>query len=943
LLAGVGGYTHALLTARGTLGSTFFWHHLRYGSFPALQWVYSKYPGSLSMHCRRFFIRQLAFLLLLSVIGAKPSIAGQPPNIIFILTDDQGYGDISAHGNPVLKTPNLDRLHAQGVRFTNFHVSPTCAPTRSALMTGRHEFKNGVTHTILERERMALSSTTIAQLLQSVGYKTGIFGKWHLGDEPEYQPQNRGFDEVFIHGGGGIGQTYPGSCGDAPNNKYFDPAILHNGTFVKTTGYCTDVFFEQALQWIDTQTNAKQPFFAYIATNAPHGPLIARDEDKAVFKGMGLPEDVQSFYGMIHNIDQNIGTLIDRIDQQGIADNTLVIFMNDNGGTAGVKLFNADMRGSKGSPWIGGTRAASFWRWPGTLHPADCDALAAHVDFFPTLAEIVGAKLNDQTSQQVEGRSLFPLLQNPATPCADRYLISHVGRWPKGADPNEWKYKKASIRNDRWALVSDTGGSAPQWQLFDLSTDYGQAKDVQSQYPNVVAELQAAFDVWWSDSLPLMVNEQAVGPKINPFHAIYYKQFGGAPATDSSDQAKANRGNALPQSRPVADTSESPISSSPQYDPSVLPAGHEYFTLRNGLDNSRLKFRREKRGRIAFLGGSITASTGWRDHVMEYFKQRFPETDFDFVNAGISSLGSVPHAFRLRQDIIDRGSVDLLFVEAAVNDSTNTRNPTHMLRAMEGLVRQMRLLNPLIDIVHLHFVMPEHIEDYKQGRAPVSIEQHEKVATAYGNASLNLALEVKERIGAGEFSWEGDFKNLHPAPFGHQLYANSIARMIEAALKNPLRESVSPHALPAFPLDSQSYDRGRFGSIRDVKIIRGFRIDESWQPTDGKGTRAGFVNVPALIGTDSGAEFEFVFEGTAAGLFITSGPDSGDIEYKIDSVEYRLLSPFTQWSPGLHLPWALILDDELAAGLHTVRVRIADSSDGKSTGTALRVFHLLLN
>jgi len=870
------------------------------------------------MHCLLFYTRQLPALLLLWLIAANQAVAAQPPNIIFILTDDQGYGDISAHGNPVLKTPNLDRLHAEGVRFTDFQVSPTCAPTRSALMTGRHEFKNGVTHTILERERMALSSTTIAELLQSVGYKTGIFGKWHLGDEAEYQPQNRGFDEVFIHGGGGIGQTYPGSCGDAPNNKYFDPTILHNGTFVKTTGYCTDVFFEQALQWIDTHAKSDQPFFAYIATNAPHGPLIARKEDKALFKDTGLPENVQSFYGMIHNIDQNIGALIDRIDQRGIANNTLVIFMNDNGGTAGVKLFNADMRGSKGSPWIGGTRAASFWRWPGQLRPADCDALAAHIDFFPTIAEIVGAKLNDQTSQQVEGRSLVPLLKNPTAPWADRYLVSHVGRWPKGSDPNECKYKKASIRNNRWALVSDTGGSTPQWQLFDLSEDYSQTNDVQSRHPNVVAELQAAFDQWWSDALPLMINEQAVGPKINPFHAIYYQQFGGAPARDSIDQDSANN-------------------------PSVLPAGHEYFTLRNGLDNSRLKFQHEKRGRIAFLGGSITASAGWRDHVIEYFKQRFPETEFDFVSAGISSLGSVPHAFRLRQDIIAHGSVDLLFVEAAVNDSTNTKNPVHMLRGMEGLVRQMRLLNPAIDIVHLHFVMPEHIEDYKQGRVPVSIQQHEKVAVAYGNASLNLSLEVKERIGAGEFSWERDFKNLHPAPFGHQLYAKSIARMVEATFKNPLRESVSPHTLPSLPLDSQSYYRGRFGSIRDVKTIRGFRIDESWAPADGKGTRAGFVNVPALVGTDPGAEFEFTFEGTAVGLFVTSGPDSGDIEYKIDSRDYRLVSPFTQWSPGLHLPWALILDDELNAGVHTVRVRITKSSDDKSRGTALRVFHLLLN
>src|SRR5438477_64691 len=197
-------------------------------------------------------ILSLAVVVMFATAAtAADPLAGKKPNIVFVLTDDQGYGDISAHGNPILKTPNLDRLHAEGVRFTDFHVSPTCSPTRSALLTGRHEFKNGITHTILERERLTLKATTVAQVLKSAGYTTGIFGKWHLGDEAAYQPNRRGYDEVFIHGAGGIGQTYPGSCGDAPGNKYSNPAILHNGKFEKTSGFCTDLFFAQALRWID--------------------------------------------------------------------------------------------------------------------------------------------------------------------------------------------------------------------------------------------------------------------------------------------------------------------------------------------------------------------------------------------------------------------------------------------------------------------------------------------------------------------------------------------------------------------------------------------------------------------------------------------------------------------------------------------------------------------
>ena len=225
-----------------------------------------------------FQTKALAGLLLLCALaggGVRAAGATFParPNILLVLTDDQGYGELACHGNKIICTPNLDRLHQDSVRFTDFHVSPTCSPTRCSLMTGRHEFRSGVTHTILERERMSLKSTTIAQVLRSAGYRTGIFGKWHLGDEAAYQPGRRGFEEVFIHGGGGIGQSYPGSCGDAPGNTYFKPAILHNGRFEKTTGFCTDVFFAQATRWIDEKRKGKEPFFVYLTPNAAARPV----------------------------------------------------------------------------------------------------------------------------------------------------------------------------------------------------------------------------------------------------------------------------------------------------------------------------------------------------------------------------------------------------------------------------------------------------------------------------------------------------------------------------------------------------------------------------------------------------------------------------------------------------------------------------------------------
>jgi len=466
-------------------------------------------------------LRQLLIVLPLAVAA----IAAEPrhPNIIFI----QGYGDFSCHGNPILKTPNLDRLHDEAVRLTDFHVSPTCSPTRAALITGRHEFRNGVTHTINERERLTLKATTLAQVLQSAGYTTGIFGKWHLGDEAEYQPNRRGFNEVFIHGGGGIGQTYPGSCGDAPGNTYFNPAILHNGNFEKTHGYCTDVFFAQALKWMDS-VKGKRPFYAYIAPNAPHVPLQVPREYEQLY-ARKANTNVAKFFGMIANIDDNVGRLLAQLKEWGIERDTLVVFMNDNGGTVGTEVFNAGMRGQKVTPWLGGTRAASFWRWPGVFQPADVSALASEIDFFPTIAELAGAKLSPEVQAQVEGRSLVPLLKNPSAPWPDRVLFTHVGRWERG-QAAQAKYRNCSVRNRRWHLVSVSQSGEKKWQLFDVQADPGERHDVAASHPDVVQELDAAYDQWWNSVQPQLVNETAVGPKVNPFKALYWQQFGGGPA-----------------------------------------------------------------------------------------------------------------------------------------------------------------------------------------------------------------------------------------------------------------------------------------------------------------------------------------------------------------------------------------------------------------------------
>jgi arylsulfatase len=476
----------------------------------------------------RLLLPALALALSVSVCQSA-SIVGKHPNIIFILTDDQGFGDVSANGNPVLKTPNMDRIHDEGVRFLDFHVSPTCSPTRSALHTGRHEFRNGITHTILERERMTLDATTLPQVLKTTGYTTGIFGKWHLGDEADHQPGKRGYDEVFIHGAGGIGQSFPGSCADAPGNTYFSPYILHNGKFEKTDGYCTDVFFAQATKWIES-VKGKQPFYAYIATNAPHAPLQVRDEDLARYKDKVPDEATAKFFGMVANIDDNIGKLLAKLKEWDIEKDTLVIFMNDNGGTGGTKVFNAGMRGQKGTPYIGGTRASSFWRWPGTLTPGDVKALSAHIDFFPTIATMAGATLTDQVKAQIEGRSLVPWLEKPDAPAEDRTLFTHVGRWEKGKPPESGKYRSCSVRTTRWNLVQGGGGKRGEavnnWMLFDVQADPGEQTDVAATNAEVVGKMSADYEKWWTSVRPMMINEDVPLAEHQPFRVLYEEQIG---------------------------------------------------------------------------------------------------------------------------------------------------------------------------------------------------------------------------------------------------------------------------------------------------------------------------------------------------------------------------------------------------------------------------------
>jgi arylsulfatase A-like enzyme len=476
-----------------------------------------------SKYKRMKIVRALfpVFFVLIACTNNKPL-----PNIVLVITDDQGYGDLSVHGSPDVYTPNLDKLHEQSIRFTDFQASPTCSPTRSALETGRSPFKNGITHTIYERERMTVDAFTLPQMLHEAGYVSGIFGKWHLGDEDQHQPENRGYDRVFIHGAGGIGQKYPCSCADAPGNTYFNPVIKDQSIFVKTEGFCTDIFFNEAMKFIWKNGEKEQAFFARISTNAPHAPFVAPDEYTKKFADQGYGGSAQGFYGMIENIDDNMGLLMENLEKWGLAENTILIFMSDNGKAlhsdqgkaygANQPAYNAGLRGYKGTVHEGGTKVPFFVRWPDKWDGGrDIETLASHFDIYPTLADIIGIDLPAPT--QVEGRSLLPLLNDGDAEWSDRYRVFHQGRWPVGDEPNDYQFKNFAIRNERFRLVGID-------QLYDIQADPGEKTNVIEQHPEVLKAMMAYYDQWWSEARPLMVNEGAVMSKIWPFHEKYYAQ-----------------------------------------------------------------------------------------------------------------------------------------------------------------------------------------------------------------------------------------------------------------------------------------------------------------------------------------------------------------------------------------------------------------------------------
>ena len=435
-------------------------------------------------------------LLLAPLAALNAADIGAKPNVIVILVDDAGYGDYSCHGNPVAKTPNVDKLHHESVRFSDFHVTPFCTPTRSQLMTGVDNFRNGASVVAGSRMLLRPDLPTVADIFAANGYRTGQFGKWHLGDNYPFRPQDRGFQDVLY-----FNSAFVGVSDDTWCNDYVDPWLRHaDGKPLQFKGYVDDILFNEAMSWMDQRRKDGEPFFCYLPLALVHTPLIVPETYREPYKDQ--KPNHRQILGMLANVDENMGRLDAFLRQSGLRDNTILIFLHDNGTANMSDLYNAGMRGSKATPWEGGHRSPLFVRWPagGLRPPGEVSGLTQVQDLVPTLIGLCGLK---QTLEaKFDGINLAPVLQKAGQEPPDRILVVQHGYPRKAAPGNDPAQKPLVVMWGRWRLVESA--------LYDLATDPGQLKDVSTKQPEIVAKLRTAYAQWWKDVEPWTTKRSAI-------------------------------------------------------------------------------------------------------------------------------------------------------------------------------------------------------------------------------------------------------------------------------------------------------------------------------------------------------------------------------------------------------------------------------------------------
>lgn len=441
----------------------------------------------------------ISMLILAGIRGCNKQ--EEHPNVLLILTDDQGYGDLRIHGNPHIQTPVIDAFAEKNIRFTDFYVCPVCAPTRSSLMTGRFSLRTGIRDTYNGGAIMSADEVTIAEMLKQAGYKTGIFGKWHLGDNYPSRPMDQGFDESVVHLSGGMGQVGDFTTWFRHDSSYFDPVLWHNGEQQAYSGYCTDIFANEAMRFISE--NKDNPFFCYLAFNAPHVPLQVPDvyyqkykdiEPETGFEGIPMPEmsendkeDARKVYAMVNNIDDDLGKLFQQLEELGIKENTIVIFMTDNGPQQ--RRYVAGMRGRKSYVYRGGVRVPFFLSFPAKYKiPQIIDHTAAQIDVLPTLAELCNASV--PKDRIIDGKSLVPLLEDKNAVWPDRTLFFYWTRkYPE-------KYTNIALQKGNSKLVAngDFDSEFDDFELFDIKKDPYELNNLITEDPQTAVQLKKELD-----------------------------------------------------------------------------------------------------------------------------------------------------------------------------------------------------------------------------------------------------------------------------------------------------------------------------------------------------------------------------------------------------------------------------------------------------------------
>ena len=455
----------------------------------------------------------LAFSLATFVLSALTSAAqSERPNVIVIMSDDQGGGDYGFMGNEIIRTPELDVMAKRSGLLTKFYVSPVCAPTRASLMTGRYNYRTRCIDTYVGRAMMDPAEVTIAELLRAADYRTGIYGKWHLGDNYPMRPMDQGFEDSLIHRGGGIGQP---SDPIGAEGKYTDPTLIKNGVETPMKGYCTDIYFDGAMDFIEAAAKRKENFFTYIATNAPHGPyhdvpeklyqeylkvdfrpiMINKNPNPARLKSE--TDKLARICAMITNIDENVGRLFRKLDQLGLRENTIVLYLNDNGPNS--MRYVGNMRGMKTHIDDGGVRSPLVFHWPAQVKARKTsDILCAHIDLMPTLLDACKVKI--PAKLKIDGRSFLPLLTGDNAPWPKRQVVlqSHRGNVPQ-------LYHHFALHEEPWKLVHPTGfgkesfAGEPKLELYDLSEDPRQQNNLATHRPKVFQRLKKNYEDWFAD------------------------------------------------------------------------------------------------------------------------------------------------------------------------------------------------------------------------------------------------------------------------------------------------------------------------------------------------------------------------------------------------------------------------------------------------------------